>query len=187
MNGDLEESIIYCWIKYTSLKHSLFENEFTLKMINNNIPFLQKILSIEYLKIFTEKLFDLKTENKHNYGRKNSEERFNDIALSAKDKSLKNSKNICQFFLLFQIFVEEYFSHYAFLEPSKNIKKFFLQFQKEDSNFNSLETKENLLQFYKIIFTINFTEETIQSNFQANNLQLYELYEFYKSEQKKVF
>jgi len=191
MNGDLEESIIYCWIKYTSLKHCLLENDYTLRNfnsnINKNLPFLQKILSIEYLKIFTEKLFDLKTENINNYSRKNSDEIINDNSIRANDKYIKNPKHICQFFLLFELFIEEYFSQYAFLEPSKKIKKFFLQFQKEGTSFNSLENKENILHFYKILFTINFTEEIIQSNSQANNLQVYELYAFYKSEQKKFF
>lgn len=201
MNGDLEESILYLWIKFYSLRNNLLKNEAINKSqkskSKSQINFLDNILKIEFFKLFTEKFFDIKynSEESHNFANNKINEKeeeelkkfFARVAINQNFKVLKFPKRLSQFFLHFQIHMEEFFSQYTEMEISSELKKTFFNVIKPEKFFYELETKENLIFLYKILFTINFFEEITSSNVEGSNLQLYDLFLFHKNEKKKFF
>jgi len=186
---DLEECLIYSWIKFNSIKLKInisSEDEKNQISIDKDTD-PKEFMKIKFLCLFAQNKLDFTSiykKNKLNYEENNlPENKNNQIKF---DKSLNTPEDICEFFKKFENFCVNFFSYQLDTPISNEMKSLFKNYTSKNKVIYKTETKKNLLLFYKIIFFIRFIQDLL-ININTNQINFMDILEKFSNEKKDFF
>jgi len=185
--NDLEESLIYSWIKFTSIKLSITlpSDETTNSNLIDKDTDPNKFINLKFFCKFAQNNLDFNNveKNKHLNYENNTNLKITKFNSS---QSYRNPEDVCDFFKIFENFCENFFSGHLDSQMSSEMKNLFNCYKKNTKIIYKNETKKNLLLFYKIIFFIRFIEE-LTVNINTQQINFMDVLQKYAYENKDFF